>query len=211
MIKPQLLKEELVNHDRQDEKLRNMTTIKRVNTDEEVHFERRDEELSKSTDNVNLKPCNIIKILWNYKVTFIFGILVTILYGVFPVLRGYFMGKGINALNSKYQTVIYDDGLKFAIIYLIMGIFNAASFVCSYAVLYRLGIDLTKIYRNYLLKKYLSLHMAFFDIDRNTPGSLLSRMAIDTVQLQYSFKLIFGNILFFFIYLNYNINFWLNL
>ena len=36
--------------------------------------------------------------------------------------------------------------------------------------------------------------MAFFDIDRNSPGSLLSRMAIDTVQLKYSFKLIIGNL-----------------
>lgn len=54
---------------------------------------------------------------------------------------------------------------------------------------------MTKNYRNMLLKKYLSLHIAFFDIDRNSPGSLLSRMAIDTVQLMYSFKLILGNLI----------------
>ena len=196
MIRPQLLKEELENHDRQDENIRKLTTIKRVNTDEEVHFERRDEELSKSTDNVNLKPCNIIKILCNYKVTLFFALLSTTLYGVFPVFRGYYMGKGTNALNSSYQTVIYDDGLKYSIIFLIMGVLHVISYFFFFILLYYLGIDLTKTYRNYLLKKFLSLHIAFFDIDRNSPGSLLSRMAIDTVQLQFSFKLILGNLFF---------------
>ena len=194
MIRPQLLREELDNHDRQDEYIRKMTSIKRVNTDEEVHFERKDEELSKSNDNVVLHPCRIIKILWNIKIRFIFGILVTAIYGALPVLRGYYMGKGTNALNSIYQTVRYNDGLKYSIIYLIVGILHVISYFFFFILLYYLGIYLTKVFRNNLLKKFLSLHMAFFDIDRNSPGSLLSRMAIDTVQLKYSFKLIIGNL-----------------
>ena len=32
------------------------------------------------------------------------------------------MGKAINAMNSENQTVRYDDGLKFSIIFLIVGI-----------------------------------------------------------------------------------------
>ena len=196
MIRPQLLREELDNQERQDEYIRKMTSIKRVNTDEEVHFERRDEEFSKSTDNVVIKPCRIIKIFWYDKVIFIFSILATILYGVFPVLRGYYMGKGTDALTSNYQTVRYDDGLKFSIIYLIIGILHIISYFFFYYLVYFLGINLTRTYRNNLLKKFLSLHLSFFDIDRNSPGSLLSRMAIDTVQLKFSLKLIIGNLLF---------------
>ena len=151
MIRPQLLREELENHDRHDEYIRKMTSIKRVNTDEEVHFERRDEELSKSTDNVVIQPCKIIKIFWNYKITFIFGVIATTLYGVFPVLRGYFMGKGINAITSIYHTVRYDDGLKFSIIYLIVGILFIISYFFFFLLLYFLGIDISKTYRKNLL------------------------------------------------------------
>ena len=46
-----------------DEYIRKMTSIKRTNTDEEVQFERRDNEISKSTDDVNLKCCNIFYLI----------------------------------------------------------------------------------------------------------------------------------------------------
>ena len=80
-------------YDRQDEYIRKMTSVKRVNTDEEVYFERKDEELSITPDKVVLHPCKIIKILWNIKIRFLFGIIVTAIYGALPVLRGYYMGK----------------------------------------------------------------------------------------------------------------------
>ena len=41
--------------------IKKMTTVKRTNTEEEVHFERRDKELSLSTEDVTLQPCKIIK------------------------------------------------------------------------------------------------------------------------------------------------------
>ena len=48
IIRSQLIKEELENQNKKEEYIRKMTSIKRVNTDEEVHFERRDNEISKS-------------------------------------------------------------------------------------------------------------------------------------------------------------------
>ena len=195
IIRSQLLQEELENHNKKDEYIRKMSSLKKVNTDEEVHFDRRDEELSISTDNVRLQVCKIFKILWKYRCTVIFGFLFTIIYGALPVAKGYFSGEGTVAISSDYETIRYDDGLKYSIIYLIVGVLHVLAY-CFYCILvYKLGIDLTKNYRNMLLKKYLSLHIAFFDIDRNSPGSLLSRMAIDTVQLMYSFKLILGNLI----------------
>ena len=195
MVRPQLLKEEFENYNKEEEKIRKLTTVKRVNTDEEVHFERKDKEFSLSTDDVTLKCCNIVKILWNFKCMFIFALIATILYGALPVFRGYIAGKGTTALDSKYQTVRYDDGLKYSIIYLIIGILHVISYFFFFYLLYSLGIELTKSYRNYLLKKYLSFHIAFFDIDRNSPGSLLTRMSIDTTNLQLSFKFIIGNLI----------------
>ena len=195
MVRPQLLKEELENYNKEEEKIRKLTTVKSRNTDEEVHFERRDKEFTLSTDDVNLKCCNIVKILWNYKCTFIFGLLAAIIYGAFPVFRGYIAGKGTNALVSKYQTIRYDDGLKYSIIYLIIGTLHVFSYFSFFYLFYSLVIQLTKSYRNYLLKKFLSFHIAFFDIDRNSPGSLVTKMSIDTIQLLFSFKFIIGNLI----------------
>ena len=64
-----------------------------------------------------------------------------------------------------------------------------------YYLLYNLALQLAKNFRNSLLKKYLQVHIAFFDIDRNSPGALMAKMSIDTVQLEYSFKLIIGNLI----------------
>ena len=38
IIRPQLIKEELENHNKEEEYIRKMTSIKRVKTEEEVHF-----------------------------------------------------------------------------------------------------------------------------------------------------------------------------
>ena len=172
-----------------------MTSMKRTNTDEEIHFERRDEELSLSPENVEIKLSKVFKTFWIYKFKVIFSVLFTIAYGALSVIRAFFSGKGTVALTSDYETVRYDEGLKYSIIFLIVGTLHTLSYYSSFYFLYMVGIDVTKSYRNFLLKKYLSLHIAFFDIDRNSPGSLLSRMAIDTVQLMFSIKLIIGNLI----------------
>ena len=44
IIRPQLIKNELDEQNRKEEYIRRMTSIKRVNTDEEVHFEKKDKE-----------------------------------------------------------------------------------------------------------------------------------------------------------------------
>ena len=98
-------------------------------------------------------------------------------------------------MNSENQTVRYDDGLKFSIIFLIVGILYIICYFFFYYLLYNLALQLAKNFRNSLLKKYLQVHIAFFDIDRNSPGSLMAKMSIDTVQLEYSFKLIIGNLI----------------
>ena len=194
-IRAQLLSEELNNHNNKDEYIKKMTSMKRTNTDEEIHFERRDEELSLSPENVEIKLSKVFKTFWIYKSEVIFSVLFTIAYGALSVIRAFFSGKGTVALTSDYETVRYDEGLKYSIIFLIVGTLHTLSYYSSFYFLYMVGIDVTKSYRNFLLKKYLSLHIAFFDIDRNSPGSLLSRMAIDTVQLMFSIKLIIGNLI----------------
>ena len=108
------------------------------------------------------------------------------------------MGYATNALNSNYETIRYDQALKYAWIYLILAF---ADFITIYLGLYKvaqLAINLGKIYRKKMMKKYLSFHLSYFDLEGNSPGSLLTKMSIETAQLRdYSFSIV-RNALFFF-------------
>ena len=196
MIKPQLMQKELDDEFQKEEIIRQKTSIRRVNTDEEVHFENKINELAVAPEDVVIDPTKIIKELWTrYKLETIFGTIAIILLGVSTPVQGYFNGRGVNGLNSKYQTVIYDKSLKYGIIYLIVGLFNNFIHYIAFTAYFNYGINLAKIYRNKMMKKYLSFHLAYFDLDRYSPGSLLSKMSIDTMQLRVFSKRIIGNLI----------------
>ena len=48
---------------------------------------------------------------------------------------------------------------------------------------FSIGCTLCRNYRKKILKKFLNMHISFFDITSNAPGSLLTRLSIDTMQL----------------------------
>ena len=192
IIRPQLIKEELENENKKDEYIRKMSSIKKVNTEDEVHFEHRENEISKSPDDVSFSLCSLIKDIWTFKFDSIFALILLILAGAFPALSGYFLGKVINSINSKYETIRYDNGLKFSVIRFIIQFLDALCQFLTQWMVYRLGINLSKMYRNKLMKKYLSFHLSFYDIDRNSPGSILTQMSINTIQLKEFMNYIIG-------------------
>ena len=181
LIRSQLAKEELEIHDKSDEYFAKMTSIKTRFTNEEVHFENRDKEIAKSPDDISAGFCNILRDSFNFKCDMIVGCLSAVLLGVAHVFDSFIKGTGSNSINSKYQTVRYDDGLKYAIIYLIIDFIEGILNYCTFYGLYNIGINLAKYYRNKMMKKYLSFHMSYYDLERNSPGSILTFMSINTV------------------------------
>ena len=184
IIRSQLIKDELERENKKEEYIRKMTTIKKTNTDEEVHFERRDKEISKSPEDVKAGFCKLIKDLWNFKFDLIVGTIAIIGLGIFDAFSGLYIGNSINGLNSNYQTVRYDEALKNSIIYLIISFANAVVNFFAFWCFYNLGIKLAKMYRNKMMKKYLSFHLSYYDLDINSPGSILTKFSIDTIQLK---------------------------
>ena len=102
------------------------------------------------------------------------------------------MARTLNALKSKYQTKRFDDGLKFSLIFLglafIIGIGNCLM-VWQFMTL---GLVLAKTYRKKLMSKYLSFHLSYFDVTKNSPGSILTKMSINTMELNQMLNSIFG-------------------
>jgi ABC-type multidrug transport system fused ATPase/permease subunit len=82
-----------------------------------------------------------------------------------------------------YETVRFDDALFYSwfllFIAFLQGVFN---FLMIW-MFSRIGVALARLYRKKILKKYLQFHISFYDITKNSPGSLLTRLSIDTMQL----------------------------
>ena len=192
IIRPQLIKNELEEQNRKEEYIRKITSIKRVNTEEEVQFERRDHEISKSPDDVHIGLCTILRDIWNFKGDFIIGCISAVIYGVSFPFTGYIMGKCINSVNSIYQTIRYDNTVKYSLIYLAISLGKSIFHFLTFWKFFDLGIKLAKMYRNKMMRKYLSFHLSYYDIDRNSPGSILTKMSIDTVQMKEFIKNIIG-------------------
>ena len=53
---------------------------------------------------------------------------------------------------------------------------------------------LTANLRKMIFKKYLELHMGFYDKVENSPGALLTKLSMDTIQLNSIFQMILGDL-----------------
>jgi len=160
------------------------SSLKRRNTEEEVQFQRKDEEIYTEEDTVRVNPCRVLnEVTQQHCGVLVLAVIGAVGVGCCQPLNGLIMAHAMNGLNSMYETIRYDKGLKFAMIFLalafLQGIFN---FLMIW-MFTRIGVALARIYRKKVLRKYLQFHMSFYDITKNAPGALLTRLSIDTMQL----------------------------
>ena len=192
LVRSQLAQDEIETQNAKEEIIRKKTSIKRRNTEEEVHFEHKDKEISLKEQDVPLRICNIFRELGDFKLDIALACLGAAILGCLSPVNGLIMAKAINALNSRYETVRYDDGLKYAFIFLAFAFLQGIGNCLMLWKFMSLGQTLARIYRKKLLKKYLSLHLSYFDVNENSPGSLLTRMSIDTMELNQMINNILG-------------------
>ena len=80
--------------------------------------------------------------------------------------------------------MIRDDGLKYSLIFIILAVVQGLSQFFTVWNFGTIGCTLSMIYRKKVFFKYLINHMAFYDVPEHAPGALLTRLSIDTMQLQ---------------------------
>ena len=182
LVKSQLAQDEIET--KEEEEMKNKkTSLQRRNTDEEVQFQKKDDEIYVDQDKVKLRPCKIFEELREEKITVFFAILGAAIIGIVTPINGLFMAHAMNGLNSKYETVRYDKGLKYSIIFLILSFIQGLGNFLMIWKFFSIGCTLCRNYRKKVLRKYLQVHISFFDITSNSPGALLTRLSIDTMQL----------------------------
>ena len=160
------------------------STLKRRNTDEEVQFQKKDDEIYVEQDTVKLNPCRVLKeVVDNHCAVLVLAMIGAAGVGATQPINGLVMAHALNGMNSMYETVRYDKALKYSWILLVIAFLQGVFNFLMIWMFSRIGVALARLYRKKILKKYLQFHMSFYDITKNSPGALLTRLSIDTMQL----------------------------
>ena len=192
LVKSQLAQDEIETKEEQ-EMSKKRSSIKRHNTDEEVQFEKKDEEIFIEQDKVALKISRLFGEIPDKKLNMFFACLGAAIVGGLTPANGVTMGNAMNGLNSKYETVRYDKGLKYALLFLLVAFLQGLGNTLMNWQFMVLGASLVRSYRKQILSKYLQIHLSFFDLTINSPGSLLTKLSIDTTQLNSLLLTILGS------------------
>ena len=183
LVRSQLAQDEIETKEEMEMQTKK-SSLKRRNTEEEVQFQRRDEEIYTEEDTVRVNPCRVLsEVTRDHCSVLVLAVIGAAGVGCCQPLNGLVMAHAMNGLNSMYETIRYDKGLKFAMIFLALAFIQGVLNFLMIWMFTRIGVALARIYRKKVLRKYLQLHMSFYDITKNAPGALLTRLSIDTMQL----------------------------
>ena len=142
-------------------------------------------------DEIEFKLSNIFELIKDKKFELFIGILGGVFYGAIIPLTRLILGKLTAAFALKDNDKMHKQVLKWSLILLLITFIGA---FCNYFKALKLGETgggLVSIIRKNLFRKYLELHIGFFDFEENNPNGLLSILSVEI----YYLKLLFSSIL----------------
>jgi len=146
-------------------------------------------------EEVEFKISEMFKLINDKNLGFIIGGLGALLYGAVIPSTSLVLGKLTTAFALKENSDMRHMVLKWALILLVVTFFGA---ICNYfkaLKLGELGSAVVSKTRKNLFKKYLELHIGFFDFESNDPSGLLSILSLDINNLKLFFSTIIGAML----------------
>ena len=146
-------------------------------------------------EEVEFKISEMFKLINDKNLGFIIGGLGALLYGAVIPSTSLVLGKLTTAFALKENSDMRHMVLKWALILLVVTFFGA---ICNYfkaLKLGELGSAVVSKTRKNLFKKYLELHIGFFDFESNDPSGLLSILSVDINNLKLFFSTIIGAML----------------
>jgi hypothetical protein len=105
-----------------------------------------EKQLALSEKDVSLNIFKIISELSDFKFDIFLAILGSSIMGSLSPINGYAMANGINGLNSKYEAIRYNKGLKFGLVFLILAFLQGMGNCLMVWKFQSLGLTLSKIY-----------------------------------------------------------------
>ena len=137
------------------------SSLKRQNTDEEVKFEKKDNEIFIEQENVKIQVSRLLGEIPDKKINMFLACLGAAIVGGLTPANGVMMGNAMNGLNSKYETIRYDKGLKYALLFLLVAFLQGLGNTLMNWQFMVLGASLVRAYRKKILSKYLQVHLSF--------------------------------------------------
>ena len=123
------------------------------------------------------------KLLSDHKCDLFLGTISGLLYGSLAPFVGVILGMTINALSLKDIEKMKSETFILSLSYIIFGFFGGIAIIIKIWKLQVLGAVISSKMKKKVIKKYLELDMGYFDIPSNSPGALLTKLSIDTSQL----------------------------
>ena len=127
------------------------------------------------------------KKLWelisDHKLDAVIGTIAGIIYGGISPAIGIFLGNVITALSYPEPEKVKSEGYKYGMIFIGVAFVGGISIFLKMWKLQCLGTIISVKIKKKIIKKYLELHMGYFDVDKHSPGALLTQLSIDSSQL----------------------------
>lgn len=159
------------------------------------HEELKKEEKVITNQKIVVKFREILELLSDRKLDLIIGTIGGFIYGAGTPLAGLFFGRVLVALSPQDLDIIKKDGLRWSLYHLGIAVLGGVSIFIKSWKLESLGAVITSKMRKRVFKKYLELDLQFFDQDKNSPGSLLTKLSIDTTKISAIVLSVFGSII----------------
>ena len=109
--------------------------------------------------------------------------------------QGYILASAINSLQQQNPKDVKDDGLFWAMMFLVLAAVNGIFLFLKLWKFVEIGSFLSSTMRKKIIDKYLKLHISYFDIDENAPGALLTKLSLDTTQLNSLVLSVIGDVI----------------
>jgi ATP-binding cassette subfamily B (MDR/TAP) protein 1 len=145
--------------------------------------ENEDKNNIKKEKTIKIERKRIWQLISDHKCDLFIGTISGLLYGSLCPFVGVILGITINSLSSKDPEKVNSEGFILSMIYIIIGVGGGFTIFLKIWKLESLGSVIALKMRKKIIKKYLELHIGYYDIDKNSPGALLTKLSIDTSQL----------------------------
>ena len=145
-------------------------------------------------DDIKFQLSKILELVKDNKVDMVIGIIGGLIYGAYIPCLSLLLGKITTSFALKDNSEMRHEVLKWSLVLLAITIMAN---VCNYFKALKisaLGSTVTSKLRKRLFKKYLELHMGFFDFESNNPNELLSIISIEINYIKLIFTTILGSI-----------------
>ena len=136
-----------------------------------------------NVSNTKLETGRVFSLLKDHKCELITASCSAFVLGCCTIMTGFIMAKSVLALSSSDKDTVKDDGLLYAMMFLVLAIVNGVCFFLKLWKFLSIGSVLATKMRKLIINKYLSFHLSYFDLEENSPGALLTKLSLDTTQL----------------------------